>query len=139
MMRAERHPVRSTDPLGRAIVRVPVHVPRRLRDQLGSPVQWVAVDAEDFDRSIAAGLGSQWYLNASGQGTPYVRATLMRSGGRLVSVAGFLMGDHRRRQVRFLDGDRLNLRRSNLELKERRGRVRPDPFAEVLDFSERPE
>jgi hypothetical protein len=39
-------------------------------------------------------------------------------------VPGFLRGDHRLLQVRYRDGDRLNLRRKNLELVDRVGRIR---------------
>lgn len=140
--RTKREPVRTADEHGKPVVRVPVAVPRKLRETEDMPpVVWAVADAEDFDRAVEAGMSDQWVLNAGGRGSCVVRAQSRRTPGRLLSVPGFLMGDHRNLQVRFLNRDRLNLRRANLVLEERVGRRRALSLDEIelLDFSHRPE
>lgn len=107
-------------------------VPEFLADEAGRPIVrvWAAagsspavpidVDREQFEDAARRGLSPRWCINVA-KGRPYVRACCSGDPRTLVSVAHFLMGDPRDQQVRFRDGDRLNLRRWNLDLRERHG------------------
>jgi hypothetical protein len=81
------------------------------------------LDKQDFERlTTAQGLCDQWYLNTNGSGLLYVRAPSRPGDSRtLVSVANEIVQPGRNEQVRFRDGNRLNLRRSNLAVGPRRG------------------
>jgi len=69
--------------------------------------------AEDFQMLLAAGVSRTLYLNFS-ESIGYVRAHLL--GQNTVSVARFVAGARRGEIVHYRDGNRLNLRRENLEL-----------------------
>jgi hypothetical protein len=89
------------------------------------------VDLEDFERLTGAlSVSDQWYLNANGTGSFYVRSHRLTTDTRsLLSVANEIARAGRGQQVAFIDGNRLNLRRSNLRLVVRRG---PRMAMEVL-------
>jgi len=102
--------IRGADPCGRPIVRVQL---ARL------PGIFATVDADDYDSWVAAGLSTNWYLNASGSGSSSrLMFSLTTAAGSMAGVARYLLRAGAGERVRYLDGDRLNLRRSNLGLTQ---------------------
>ena len=74
---------------------------------------------KDYEALIAQGLTTRWCLNHNGKDQHYVRCNLpQRVPGRatLVCVARLIIGAAPGRQVRYRDGDRLNLRSDNIRL-----------------------
>lgn len=102
----QRVPIRTTDERGRAIVRVP------LTNHAGEAV----VEESDFDRLTEAGLPMTWQLNGGNSGPGYVRAYCNGATGNLLTVARLITGAGYKQIVRYNDGDRTNLRRSNLKV-----------------------
>lgn len=98
------NPIHTTDDHGTPIVLVPL---------ASHPIP-AQVDAEDFDRLIAQGVSLFWTLNWSGTGYPYVRCSNPRVAGHLTTVARLILNVGPGRVVKYRDGNRLNLRRSNL-------------------------
>jgi hypothetical protein len=77
----------------------------------------------DYDRLKAAGLSSFWDLNGNGSGSFYVRAK--RPGfGKLMVARLVLQANEMGTVVRYANGDRLDLRLSNLY-------VASNPYSEV--------
>jgi hypothetical protein len=76
----------------------------------------VTLDAADFDRLMDIGMSPAWFTNGGG----YVRAEAPASFGvpNLVQVARVIMEPPPGCIVKYRDGDRLNLRRSNLLVVE---------------------
>jgi hypothetical protein len=77
------------------------------------------VDRDDFDAMQAMGLSFAWTLNGNGKGSPpRVKASHARAEatGSLITPARIITGAGARQRVRYLDGNRLNLRRANLYL-----------------------
>lgn len=104
---------------------MPQFEPRALHTTLeGSPVVRVemsnapgvfaVVDRDDYDALAAAGFPTRWFINSTGNGYWYVRFSPGRFAGKLETVARTILGPRRGRVVKYRDGDRLNLRRSNL-------------------------
>lgn len=105
--------IRTKDNAGRAIVKVP----------LGRHGERHAVlFEEDFERLCAAGVGTSWFVSRNGSGQEYVRAFCRGATGDQITVARAILGAGRRSNVRYLTGDRTNLRRWNLELAKGNGR-----------------
>lgn len=77
---------------------------------------FVTVDADDYVALVAEGLPTRWFLNRAGSGHDYVRFAPGRFAGKLETVARRIVRSRPGRIVRYVDGDRLNLRRSNLYL-----------------------
>lgn len=102
-----RFPVRLTSRRN-SIVQVPL---------ANAPGRFATLDADDFDRLREAGVSDQWTLNGDGHGNAYVRVAI-RTKGRLVSVARLIVGAPAGRVVKYYDGNRTNLRRRNLTMKE---------------------
>lgn len=116
--RPKRLPWCSADPRnGRSIVHVPLKGG-------GAAVLW----AEDFDALTAAGFTDQWISNSDGKGRSYVRAFAPGMPGGLFTVAVVIMRPSPGYRVRYRDGDRLNLRRGNLYLREGFSTGRADPL-----------
>lgn len=70
---------------------------------------------EDYDRIKRAGVSASWDYNSNGNGSNYVRSR--RPGIGRVTIARLVMGeDSEGRWVRYLNGDRCDLRRNNLAL-----------------------
>lgn len=112
-------PIRTTDPDGTPVVRVP----------LAKGKGWAVLLAEDFDKLMSLGFSSRWCLNSSGTGHAYVRCghSHREATGGLLTVARLIMGGANKACVRYHDEDRTNLRRGNLYLAEdarSRGRER---------------
>ena len=62
---------------------------------------------------MALGVSLNWMLNSNGKGNEYVR---VRYRGNLSTVARLILGNPSRQMVTYLDGDRKNLCRDNLQL-----------------------
>lgn len=77
--------------------------------------------SDDLERLRRAGLGLSFSLNHNGRRAHYVRAD---KEGAKVMVARFIAGARKGEIVHHRDGNRLNLRRENLELG--RGKARMD-------------
>jgi hypothetical protein len=108
-----RAPILTTDRDGTPIVRVPLARGRGIAVML----------AEDFDTLTALGISPRYSLNRSGPGAAfaYVRCQhpAAASGRRnTLSVARFIMEAPAGKAVRYHDGDRQNLRPSNLYLSD---------------------
>ena len=94
-----RTPYKSRDHLGTTVVMVP------LAHDLGP----ATLDPEDFARLMAEGWSDRWFLN---ENSVRVRYNAVR--GSLTNVARLVTGARPGQVVRYADGNRLNLRRSNL-------------------------
>ena len=98
--------------------------PRRLVDTNGDHVAHVPLkggaiailDAADLDHVVALGVTTQWVLNGDGKGFFYVRTKLPGSQNNVVAVARLILDVPDGMVVRYVDGNTLNLRRSNLFL-----------------------
>lgn len=77
---------------------------------------FATVDAETFDRFTSQGGTTRWIVNDAGGGYFYVRCYQGGVAGELAVVARLLTGAGKREQVRYVNGDRLDLRASNLVL-----------------------
>lgn len=101
-------------------------LPTHLMDRDGKAITLVPlasggtakVFTEDFYRLTAAGFSDQWTANDAGNGYSYVRCARNGATGRLVTVPRLIMAPPRGYVVRYLDGDRTNLRRDNLCLEK---------------------
>lgn len=110
---SRRFPVRLTTRRN-SIVQIPL---------ANAPGRFATLDTDDFDRLRAAGISDQWFLNSDGHGNAYVRVAMRTKGrlaplGRLVSVSRLIVRAPPGRVVKHRDGDRTNLRRRNLTMKE---------------------
>ena len=113
---------------GGAKAREPKRPPVFATDVAGAPIVMIhlanhplpaVMDREDFDAWQTMGLSLAWTLNASGsRKAAYVKAAHPGSEatGNLITPARIIAGAGRHQRVRYLDGDRLNLRRGNLYL-----------------------
>lgn len=121
MTTKQRRTVRySTDHDGESIVLIP------LANQPASAKVLVAV----FRAIIEAGYSDQWTFNDNGKGQAYVRCGDSRTRGNLATVARVIMEPPKGYQVRYRDGDRMNLRRDNLRLEKKvraRSKKYPNP------------
>ena len=77
------------------------------------PGQHIKIHTKDYERLMALGVSSTWFLNSNGSGCEYVRVEYL---GNVSTVARLILGDPSRQMVTYLDGDRTNLCRSNLKL-----------------------
>lgn len=106
--------------------RTPIHFlsecRRCVRIPLASWQGYAELDLADYEMLAASGISQKWVLNSSGNGYSYVKACTrdnVRVVARLITKASH--GE----QVSYLDGNPLNLRRSNLMLM-RGGRATVD-------------
>ena len=97
-------------------------------DPDGRPVVGVYLDnirstcwlyADDYNRIVARYGVTSWYANSNGKGTLYVR--LKGRHGNNLMVARLITGDHERNNVRYVDKNPLNLRRTNFQFGTGRG------------------
>lgn len=110
---------RRTDHQGRRYVIVPVHGAREYAEQVNPlAVPYAVVDEDAFDWLCDVGLFRAWTLNCSNASKPqwsYVRTTLpglgLRSVAQLIAQAPGGTG------VSYRDGNPLNLRRENLDIR----------------------
>lgn len=96
-------PIHFTDSEGTRLVRVP----------LGNSRQSAILNHSDFERIQAKGYTGGWYLNGA-EGCSYVRVYAGDHRGEQTTVARLITNAPRGQGVRYMDGNRLNLRRSNL-------------------------
>lgn len=99
--------IRTTDDYRQAIVRV---------ELANRPGVFATVDEEDFHRMTAAGIKPRWVLNGA-KGKPYyVRCYQADVAGGGGLVARQVLQAGRGQQVKYLNHDRLDLRKRNLVL-----------------------
>lgn len=79
--------------------------------------RFATLDLSDWNEWCAA-RSCRLFLNDTGNGYQYVRASSDKVRGSLASVARELVAPGRGRIVSYLDGDRLNLRRKNLFVQQ---------------------
>jgi hypothetical protein len=78
---------------------------------------WVAVvDLIDFEDLLLGGATLPWFVNRNSSGLEYVRFTFSCVAGRLASVAPRIMRPGKGKVVTYRNGNRLDLRRRNLEV-----------------------
>lgn len=126
--RKRRTPTLTTDDNGNPIAYVPLSAPSREKTR-----RYATVDADVYDRLVADGVSDQWNWTTDGRGNNYVTAWFE---GRLVTVARLVYEAVGREVVRYRDGDRTNLRLSNLTSEEGfskhdavvEGEGEPDPY-----------
>src|SRR4051812_46703835 len=80
------------------------------------------LDKVEFDKIVALYGTTTWHLASNGSGSSYVRFKNPNNTDRNVYVARLIAGDFERSGVKYRDGDRLNLRQSNLYHGDGRGR-----------------
>lgn len=73
------------------------------------------IDRADFERLMADGWSANWYLNSAGE-YRYVNVADPKHKGDNTPVARLIANTPRGRTTQYRDGDRLNLRRSNLAM-----------------------
>jgi hypothetical protein len=100
---ALRTPVRHTDPDGASITLIPL-----TNSDLPAKVL-----TSDFDRLIAEGVSTQWFLNSNGCGRRYVRAC--KGSSRPNMISRLVIKAPKGTTVAHRDGSTLNLRRDNLK------------------------
>jgi hypothetical protein len=93
---------------GRQIVRVPLGPRSGL---------FAEIFKEDWDHLIKLGLSPNWNIMRNG----YVIASCGKASGGHVVVARVLMNPNSGESVAYVDGNRTNLRRNNLKLKDGSG------------------
>lgn len=83
---------------------------------------YARIDAHDYDRLAACGLSFDWFTSIDAHGALHVQAP-SRAPARcpVLSVARVVTGAAPSERVKFVDGDRLNLLRSNLRRSTRAG------------------
>ncbi len=84
-----------------------------LADQKGP----VKVLKEDFDQLVSRGYSDQWVLSKSGRGRTYIRVRSPHVAGGNALVSRLITGARCGQVVRYLDGNKLNLRADNLIVK----------------------
>lgn len=115
----QRGPVRFTlDADKKAIALVPIYGSKEPAKLL----------TEDYAAMIEAGYGDQWVLHGDGKGYAYVRcATAKHILRNTETVARLILNLPRGHRVCYQDHNRLNLRRDNLVLVERKRQPKLDP------------
>lgn len=83
------------------------------------------ISPTDYRRLKAAGWLSGWYVNSNGNGSVYVRANLATRAEAKTTIARLILEASPDDVVRYHRNDRLDLRRSNLYLKDRDDHVEP--------------
>ncbi len=104
----ERQPIPFIDEFGQRCLQVPL-------DSKGK--KYAVVDEASYQRATAGKATGAWLLNDNGSGNVYVRCFILASatGKRtLVQVARLISGVGRGKIMRYANGDRLDLRASNL-------------------------
>jgi len=115
----QRGPVRFTlDADKKAIALVPIYGSKEPAKLL----------AEDYAALIEAGFGDRWILNDNGKGYAYVRcASAKHLLGNTETVARLILNLPKGHRVCYQDHNRLNLRRDNLVLVERKRKPKHEP------------
>lgn len=107
--------IRTVDRDGSALVRVELSNKRGI---------FVTMDAADYEAWVSSGRSSRFLLNQNGPLTGTYRVLYYRPdvAGRMAGVAREILQPGLGRTTHYRDGDRLNLRRSNLEIREGRAK-----------------
>lgn len=107
--------IRTEDRDGSAIVRVELSNKRGI---------FITMDATDYDAWVSSGRSTRFMLNRNGPltGTHRVLYYCPDVAGRMAGVAREILQPGLGRTTHYRDGDRLNLRRANLEIREGRAR-----------------
>lgn len=98
----------SRDDDGRLVVGVP------LSNRPGRHVWLYEADYETITNDHG---NASWFLNDNGKGHLYVRMK-SRDRGNNVMVARLVVSDPKAQVIRYRDGDRLNLRSRNLDVRK---------------------
>lgn len=114
---------------GRAVAHVP------LRDRKHNVIDFAIIERDDLEGLQAAGVPTPWFLNTSSSGQAYVNAPERDHKGRSLPVARTIIGAGKGTIVRYRDGNRLNLKRSNLYLAKHAAAKGKTPLA-GSDFAE---
>lgn len=117
-----------TTTTARALKRPPTFT----HDERGQPIAIVPLanghsarlDRCDWESLLQRGITGNWTFNEVGKGHAYVRAKAL--GKKLVMIAREILGARPGEIVGYRNGDRTDLRRSNL-LLSRGGRAKPRP------------
>lgn len=99
----------TVDESGRPLVRVSIPNCHRPAVLLG----------EDYAALMLAGVSPNWFINQNGRKLWYVR-TPVGVNGRPDTVARLILGVGKGARVKYVDGNRLNLRRENLYVEQTR-------------------
>lgn len=101
--------------------------------RLGNRPAFAKILEEDFRTIQEAGFTDRWFINDNGNGNAYVRCGAAQVRGNVGTVARLIMEPPKGYQVRYRDGDRLNLRRDNLKLEKG---ARPKKYPEEMTEGE---
>lgn len=89
------------------------------------------VDRIDRLALIASGHDGRWLINKGGTGLPYVR---IQGPHGLASVPRLILGTRPNEAIAYKNGNRLDLRRTNLEIRLRRGGRRKSIVATAIEL-----
>lgn len=100
-----------------------------MEDERGTPIAVVPlarggtakINAADYHDLVALGVSPNWTLNSGGEGPSYVRASLRYVPA---NITRFLLNPRADEIVSYRNGDRTDLRRANLYLRQVRRRTR---------------
>lgn len=106
-------------PRGGRIVEIP------LSGEIGAGL-WAVVTDHQWKRLHGLGVRGAWFLNFNGDRKPYVRAT---AAGKLTTLARLLTDAGKGEVVGYRNGDPLDLRTENLEVRriKRKGAAQESP------------
>ena len=106
-------------PRGGRIVEIP------LSGEMGAGL-WAVVTDHQWKRLHGLGVRGAWFLNFNGDRKPYVRAT---AAGKLTTLARLLTDAGKGEVVGYRNGDPLDLRTENLEVRriKRKGAAQESP------------
>lgn len=79
----------------------------------------ITADAADFDRLCGLGISDQWFIHGNGKCNEYVRVQCpLGQRGQPTTAARLILDVSFGRNVRYRDGNPLNVRQSNLYLAD---------------------
>lgn len=118
--------VRIADPDGRPVVYV------EMTNCLGV---FAIVDEADYDRLLAGGVSTRWFLNKPARNRPgLVRTSLQTVNGSTTTLARLVVDAGAGELVSYRSGQKLDLRRSNLVIRRsRRAKTRAALPSELVD------
>lgn len=96
---------------GRSIQAAVVNVPL-------SNAQVAQIDLEDYNLLMEKGFSDQWWAHSNGGKHAYVRTSRLDAPGKLFTVARLIAGGQWGTRVRYRNGNPLDLRQSNLKVRE---------------------
>ena len=99
--------------------REPIHNSGVILIPLAGDLGMVRLNAADHARLRAQGFSDQWCLHRDRDGRAYVRVANPERRGGVLTVARLILDTPAGRIIRYRNGDRTDLRRVNLWVKER--------------------